>query len=127
MTLDQAMSELAALGSEQTKRTLARHGAKEPFFGVKIGDVKILGASPEALTKSTLNTREPTGTPFQSTDRNQVEASFEVSDPKGMNGRKGREWFKRQHHVCRFPRTRKPWRQVSVPASMVEFRVPYGP
>ena len=42
MTLAQVMSELAAKGSESTKRTLLRHGAKEPFFGVKIGDMKPL-------------------------------------------------------------------------------------
>lgn len=30
------------MGSEQTKSTYIRHGAKEPFFGVKIGDMKKL-------------------------------------------------------------------------------------
>jgi 3-methyladenine DNA glycosylase AlkD len=34
------MSELAALGSEQTKKVLLRHGVTEPFFGVKVGDMK---------------------------------------------------------------------------------------
>lgn len=34
------MSELESLGSESTKRILTRHGAREPFFGVKIGDLK---------------------------------------------------------------------------------------
>jgi 3-methyladenine DNA glycosylase AlkD len=42
MTLQQAMAELKAKGSEQTKQTLMRHGAKEPFFGVKVGDLKII-------------------------------------------------------------------------------------
>jgi 3-methyladenine DNA glycosylase AlkD len=42
MTVSEIMQELAALGSEQTKRTLMRHGAVEPFFGVKIGDMKPL-------------------------------------------------------------------------------------
>lgn len=36
------MSELAAKGSDSIKRTLLRHGAKEPFFGVKISDLKPL-------------------------------------------------------------------------------------
>ena len=40
MTLDQVMSELAAKGSEATKKLLLKHGAKEPFFGVKVGDLK---------------------------------------------------------------------------------------
>ena len=42
MTLTEAMTALAALGSEQTKKVLLRHGAVEPFFGVKIGDLKPL-------------------------------------------------------------------------------------
>lgn len=42
MTLDAVMKKLAALGSEQTRKTYLRHGAEEPFFGVKIGDMKPL-------------------------------------------------------------------------------------
>jgi 3-methyladenine DNA glycosylase AlkD len=42
MTLAQTMAELAAKGSEATKRVLAKHGAKEPFFGVKVGDLKVI-------------------------------------------------------------------------------------
>lgn len=34
------MAQLEALGSEQTKRILRRHGAVDPFFGVKVGDLK---------------------------------------------------------------------------------------
>jgi 3-methyladenine DNA glycosylase AlkD len=41
-TLDQAMSELAAKGSEAVKRLWLKHGAKEPFFGVKIADLKVI-------------------------------------------------------------------------------------
>ena len=40
VTLDQVMAELAAKGSESYKRIMFRHGAKEPYFGVKIGDMK---------------------------------------------------------------------------------------
>lgn len=42
MTLDQVMSELAAKGSEATKKLWMKHGAKEPFFGVKIADLKVI-------------------------------------------------------------------------------------
>ena len=42
MTLTDVMAELRAKGSEQTKKTFLRHGAKEPFFGVKIGDLKLI-------------------------------------------------------------------------------------
>lgn len=39
MDLDQAMQELEVLGSEQTRKTWCRHGAAEPMFGVKFGDL----------------------------------------------------------------------------------------
>lgn len=42
MNLDQVMSELAAKGSDSYKRTMFRHGAREPFFGVKISDMKLI-------------------------------------------------------------------------------------
>lgn len=40
MTLPQVLQALAAKGSESTKRIFLRHGAQEPFFGVKVGDMK---------------------------------------------------------------------------------------
>lgn len=40
MTLTEVMHELEALSDPQTKKTLMRHGAKEPFFGVKVGELK---------------------------------------------------------------------------------------
>lgn len=42
MTVEEVMQQLEAMGTEQTKKTYLRHGAKEPFFGVKIGDMKKL-------------------------------------------------------------------------------------
>jgi 3-methyladenine DNA glycosylase AlkD len=42
MTLEQTMSELAAKGSESTKKIWIKHGAKEPFFGVKVADLKVI-------------------------------------------------------------------------------------
>jgi 3-methyladenine DNA glycosylase AlkD len=40
MNLSQVMSELKKKGSAQTRKTLARHGAPETMFGVKVGDLK---------------------------------------------------------------------------------------
>ncbi len=42
MTLDETMKALAEKASPSTKRTLMRHGAPEPLFGVRIGDLKPL-------------------------------------------------------------------------------------
>ena len=42
MTIEEAMSALEAAGSEQTRRTYRRHGASDPLFGVKFGDLRPL-------------------------------------------------------------------------------------
>jgi len=42
MDLKLIMAELEALGSAQTRKVLRRHGAKDPFYGVKIADMKKL-------------------------------------------------------------------------------------
>ena len=39
MNLNETMLELEALGTEQTRKTWCRHGAAEPMFGVKFGDL----------------------------------------------------------------------------------------
>lgn len=40
MTLQEVLSELESYGNEQTKKVLIPHGAKEPFYGVKVADLK---------------------------------------------------------------------------------------
>jgi 3-methyladenine DNA glycosylase AlkD len=40
MTAKEVLSELEALGNAGTKKVLAKHGAKDPFYGVKTGDLK---------------------------------------------------------------------------------------
>lgn len=40
MTLQEVMQELESYKNETTKKTLIKHGAREPFWGVKIGDLK---------------------------------------------------------------------------------------
>ena len=42
MTLPEVMTRLAALGTEQTKKTLMRHGAPEPLAGVRVADLQPL-------------------------------------------------------------------------------------
>lgn len=40
MTTQEILKELQSYGNEVTKNTLMKHGAKEPFFGVKVQDMK---------------------------------------------------------------------------------------
>jgi 3-methyladenine DNA glycosylase AlkD len=40
MTRDEVMVELKSYGNETTKKIFTKHGAREPFFGVKVQDLK---------------------------------------------------------------------------------------
>ena len=40
MTTKEILKELQKYGDERTKNTLINHGAREPFFGVKVADLK---------------------------------------------------------------------------------------
>lgn len=40
MTVQEIMIELQSYGNEGTKKVLMKHGAKEPFFGVRVADLK---------------------------------------------------------------------------------------
>ncbi len=40
MTVEEIISELESLGNENIKKILLKHGVKEPFFGVKVEDLK---------------------------------------------------------------------------------------
>jgi 3-methyladenine DNA glycosylase AlkD len=40
MTKNEVLSELEKMGSTSTKKILMNHGAREPLFGVKVGDMK---------------------------------------------------------------------------------------
>jgi len=40
MTKEEIFAELKSKGSEQTKKVLTKHGACEPFYGVKVADLK---------------------------------------------------------------------------------------
>src|SRR5262249_31919319 len=40
MTAKEIMTRLESLGSPSIKKVLLQHGVREPFFGVKVGDMK---------------------------------------------------------------------------------------
>ena len=42
MNAKEIVEELRTLGSESVKKVLRNHGVQEPFFGVKIGDMKTI-------------------------------------------------------------------------------------
>lgn len=42
VTFAEIMAQLEAMGNESTKTIYTRHGAREPFFGVKVADLKTI-------------------------------------------------------------------------------------
>jgi 3-methyladenine DNA glycosylase AlkD len=42
MTAKEVLAQLKKLGSASIKKVLMKHGAREPFFGVKVADLKVL-------------------------------------------------------------------------------------
>src|SRR5882757_236738 len=42
LTVTEIMTELQAMGSESIKKILLKHGVKEPFFGVKVEQLKTI-------------------------------------------------------------------------------------
>ena len=42
MTANEILVELEKMGDASTKKTLMNHGAREPFFGVKVADLKTI-------------------------------------------------------------------------------------
>lgn len=40
MTVEEVLAELKKMGSESTKKIFLKHGAREPYFGVKVQDLK---------------------------------------------------------------------------------------
>ena len=51
MSFDAVMAALEAAGSERTRATYLRHGATEPLFGVKFGDLRPLAKRIGTLDK----------------------------------------------------------------------------
>ena len=42
MTVSEILEQIKELGSDQTKKIFTNHGAKEPFYGVKVADLKVI-------------------------------------------------------------------------------------
>lgn len=59
MTVEQIMKDLEKMGTETVKKIFINHGAKEPLFGVKVGDLK----------KSKRKSKRTTNFPYNFTKR----------------------------------------------------------
>ena len=59
MTTQQIMIELEKKGPASTKKIFLNHGVKEPLFGVKIRDLKVIQKKLKEITRSQWNCLQP--------------------------------------------------------------------
>ncbi|WP_090819793.1 DNA alkylation repair protein [Paenibacillus sp. yr247] len=87
MTFEEVMENLEELGSEQTKKTFLRHGAREPVFGVKVGDLK-------KLVKYVKKDRELALALYDSGNTDAMYLAGLSIDPKTMTKEELQKWAK---------------------------------
>lgn len=87
MIIDEVMSELEKNGSEQTKKVLSRHGAREPFFGVKVEFLKKL--------QKKIKTNHPLALELYATGNSDaMYLASMIADTKIMTKRDIKKWTK---------------------------------
>ncbi len=87
MTVKEVMVELESLGNEQTKKTLLRHGAAEPLFGVKIGDLK-------GLRKALKNNHETALALYETGNSDAMYLAGLIADPEKVTKAELNRWVK---------------------------------
>lgn len=85
MKTDDIMNELEKMSTEQTKKTFMRHGAVEPIFGVKIGDLK-------KLTKYVKKDHQLALDLYDTGVSDAMYLASMAIDPKKMSKEKLQEW-----------------------------------
>ncbi|MFO0822209.1 MAG: DNA alkylation repair protein [Gemmataceae bacterium] len=87
MTAQEVLAELKTLGSEQTKKTFLRHGAKEPFYGVKVADLK-------TIVKRVKKDHALSLSLFDSGNSDAMYLAGLIADPEKMTKAQLRKWAK---------------------------------
>lgn len=85
MTLQEVMSELEQLGTEQTRKTWRNHGAQGAIFGVKIGDMKI-------IQKKIKHNQELALQLYQTGNSDAMYFAGLISEPKKMTKQDLQQW-----------------------------------
>ncbi|WP_118949777.1 DNA alkylation repair protein [Taibaiella helva] len=85
MTVDEVMSQLQQLGTEQTRKTWRNHGAKGEIFGVKIGDMKV-------IQKKIKRDQELALELYKTGNADAMYFAGLICDPKQMTRKQLQEW-----------------------------------
>ncbi len=86
-TVTQVMKALKNKSSEQTRKTFARHGAPSDFFGVKVGDLKV-------IAKQIKGNQELAYKLYDSGNADAMYLAGMIADGAQMNKKQLNEWAK---------------------------------
>lgn len=90
MTAKDVLAELKKLGTEQTKKTFLRHGAREPYYGVKVGDMKVIQKRVKMDYQLALDL-------YDSGNSDAMYLAGLIADPKKMTKADLKKWVKGAH------------------------------
>jgi 3-methyladenine DNA glycosylase AlkD len=85
MTTKQILNQLKEFGNEQTKQIFMRHGAKEPFYGVKVQDLKTIRKKLEKNHKLSLEL-------FDTGNSDAMYLASLISEPQKMTKEQLQKW-----------------------------------
>lgn len=87
MTVNEVLAELEKAGDPITKKTLMRHGAQEPFFGVKVQNLKLIQKKIKKNQKLALEL-------FNTGNSDAMYLAGLIADPKLFTKKQLQEWVK---------------------------------
>jgi 3-methyladenine DNA glycosylase AlkD len=87
MTTKEILQQLKEFGSEQTKKIFMRHGAREPFYGVKVQDLKTIRKKVEKNHELALEL-------FDTGNSDAMYLASLISEPKKMTKEQLQKWAK---------------------------------
>ncbi|GAA4469463.1 DNA alkylation repair protein [Novipirellula rosea] len=87
-TVKEVMAELESLGSAQTRKTYLRHGASEPLYGVKFGDLR-------PLQKRHRGDQELAELLMDTGNSDAMTLALLIADPTQVSSRQIDDWLKR--------------------------------
>ncbi|MCB1051836.1 MAG: DNA alkylation repair protein [Acidobacteria bacterium] len=85
MTYEEVMTALEKMGTEQTRKIWRNHGAKDPMFGVKIGDMK-------TLVKKIKVDQALANQLFESGNADAMYLAGLIADPHSMSAEQLQKW-----------------------------------
>lgn len=90
MTEVEVMQQLKEFGNDQTKKTLMRHGAREPFYGVKVQDLK-------KIQKKVRKNHELALELFDTGNSDAMYLAGLISEPKKMTKKQLQYWAEKAY------------------------------